>query len=124
MTKGKKAIEFLFPFLWGGAIGVIAVYLGQGTLFSRLSDGFSLVGVLLLAKRCFAFIKSRGAWDGIRYVLERVKERLLPFIRSEEKGDKGKGASEEGGKGSLRGYGELVAGVVYLALGGGFLFFL
>ena len=119
MTECRKLIDFLFPFLLGGCISVIAVLLGQGGVYQKLSDGFSLAGVLLLAKRCFTFLGRLGCFNGIRYVLEIVEERLLPLIR----GRKRREGEERLAVSAFRAYGELLAGIVYLALGGGFLFF-
>ena len=119
MTERKKLIDFLFPFLCGGGIGLIVVSLGRGTPFHRLSDGFSLAGVLLLAKRCFAFLKSEGEWQGLRYVADRIKERLFPFFKAEKK----KTENERKEISGFKKYGEWLAGIAYLAVGSGFLFF-
>ena len=120
MTERRKLIELLFPFVWGGGIGILAVFFGRGTLFHRLSDGFSIAGVLLLAKWYFSIVKRKGFLKGLRYVGERIKERLLPFVKMEE----GREEKENVDNFSLRRRGELVSGMVYLAVGGGFLFFL
>ena len=113
-------IEFLFPFLWGGGIAVLAVFFAQGVVLHRLSDGFSVAGVVLLAKRYFSTVKRKGFFNGLRYVGERIKERLLPFIRTEQ----GSAVKEDVKVRAVGGYGELAAGLVYLAVGGGFLFFM
>lgn len=119
MTERKKLIDFLFPFLCGGGIGLIVVSLGRGAVFHRLSDGFSLAGVLLLAKRCFALVKSEGGFRGIRYVADRIKEQQFPFYKA----DKKQAGKEREEISEFQKYGEWLAGIVYLVIGGGFLFF-
>ena len=75
--------KILVAFFWGGAIVAFACLLQfeQGEEFKHFCDAFSLAGVALLSVAGCVFLRAQGAFLGIGYLLERIKEMFLPTFR-------------------------------------------